>query len=1106
MNLDDSLVQIQDMQQRVAQMLSTVRATPSQQQQLESITTSFQELCIAKVEPQVVNKKLNSSSSDRFQLVATALDCIIYDWDIENRTVDRTQGLFDVLGYRPDEVEPTLSWWTQRIDSGDRERVRNAVKHALTNSTNFGIEYRVLHKDERYRYVRDKGLIVRNAEGKVVCVLGITIDITERKQVEEAFKETTQRLQTAITNAPIILFALDSEGVFTLSEGRTLESLGKKPNESVGQSVFDLYRDNPNILENMRRTLAGVEGTWIGEVGDLVYENRTTPLRDENGQVIGLIGVATDITERIRAQEALQRLNEELENRVRQRTESLQQQGRQLQNEIAERQQTLNALRLSEELFRQLAENIHQVFWVKTPDQSQILYISPAYEQIWGRTCASLYEQPKSWMDTIHPDDRNRTTTILSNRSREARQGEYRIVRPDGSIRWIQFQTFPVRDEAGQVYRFVGIAEDISDRKQAEEALNRREQEFRALVENAPDVIARFDRQLRYVYVNPAFEQVTGISPEASSGKTFQELGMPSELALFWSQEISRVFETGSKQQIEFDFLTSSGLKHYQSHLVPEFSVDGSVESVLGISRDITKLKQAEEALRRRGQEFRALVENAPDVIARLDRQLRHLYVNPAIEKETGISPEAYIGKTFQELGMPSELATFWSQEIFRVFETGSEQEIEFSYPTPNGLRYHLSRLVPEFSVDGSIETVLTIGRDITRLKQAEEKLRESEKRFRQLAENINQVFWISSLDLGQILYISPAYEEIWGKSREHLYENPMSYIDALHPEDREHVIAATERQAINGMDEEYRILRPDGSIRWIRDRSFPVSDKQGRIYRLAGIAEDITQQKLIEAELEKGIQRERELNELRSRFISMTSHEFRNPLTTISTSAQLLERYGNKFSQENQRSYLHRIQAAVKQMIQLLDDVLLIGKAEAGRMKCNPTPIDLVQFCCDLVEQLQLADKNQHNVAFTHQGDCTKAAQGTSEGESKEFDQSLPLLDEKLLQHILGNLLSNAIKYSPSGSTVRFDLTCLSDQAIFQIQDQGIGIPPEDQSRLFEAFHRANNVGKIKGTGLGLAIVKQCVDLHRGQISVESVVGSGTTFTVTLPLNYSES
>jgi signal transduction histidine kinase len=234
-----------------------------------------------------------------------------------------------------------------------------------------------------------------------------------------------------------------------------------------------------------------------------------------------------------------------------------------------------------------------------------------------------------------------------------------------------------------------------------------------------------------------------------------------------------------------------------------------------------------------------------------------------------------------------------------------------------------------------------------------------------------------------------------------------------------------------------------------------------------------------------------------------MTSHEFRNPLTTISTSAQLLERYGNKFSQENQRSYLHRIQAAVKQMIQLLDDVLLIGKAEAGRMKCNPTPIDLVQFCRDLVEQLQLADKNQHNVAFTHQGDCTKAAQGTSEGESREFNQSIPLLDEKLLQHILGNLLSNAIKYSPSGSTVRFDLTCLSDQAIFQIQDQGIGIPPEDLPRLFEAFHRANNVGKIKGTGLGLAIVKQCVDLQRGQISVESVVGSGTTFTVTLPLDY---
>ncbi len=184
-----------------------------------------------------------------------------------------------------------------------------------------------------------------------------------------------------------------------------------------------------------------------------------------------------------------------------------------------------------------------------------------------------------------------------------------------------------------------------------------------------------------------------------------------------------------------------------------------------------------------------------------------------------------------------------------------------------------------------------------------------------------------------------------------------------------------------------------------------------------------------------------------------------------------------------------------------MLNDILLLGKAEAGKLEFSPTPLDLVQWCRHLVEDLQLVNKNQQVIHFTYHNHSTKAAQGTSEGDSSELNPSLLLLDEKLLRHILGNLLSNALKYSSQGSIVQLALTCLNDKAIFQIQDQGIGIPSEDQSRLFESFHRAGNVGTIQGTGLGLAIVKQCVDLHRGEITFTSEVGKGTMFTVTLPL-----
>jgi signal transduction histidine kinase len=197
-----------------------------------------------------------------------------------------------------------------------------------------------------------------------------------------------------------------------------------------------------------------------------------------------------------------------------------------------------------------------------------------------------------------------------------------------------------------------------------------------------------------------------------------------------------------------------------------------------------------------------------------------------------------------------------------------------------------------------------------------------------------------------------------------------------------------------------------------------------------------------------------------------------------------LLERYRDRLSEDKQLAHLQRIQIAVERMTQMLNDILIIGEAEGGKLEFNPALLDLPQFCRDLVEELQQGSGKQHTLIFTSQ--CQSLLQG---------------MDAKLLRHILSNLLSNAIKYSPIGSTVQLDLTCFNDKGIFRIQDQGIGIPPEDQAHLFESFHRATNVGTIQGTGLGLAIVKQCVDLHKGEITVASEVGNGTTFTVTLPL-----
>ena len=205
--------------------------------------------------------------------------------------------------------------------------------------------------------------------------------------------------------------------------------------------------------------------------------------------------------------------------------------------------------------------------------------------------------------------------------------------------------------------------------------------------------------------------------------------------------------------------------------------------------------------------------------------------------------------------------------------------------------------------------------------------------------------------------------------------------------------------------------------------------------------------------------------------------------LTTISSSAEMLQAYRHKWDDDRQLKHFQRIQSAVKHMVALINDVLFLNKAEFEKLQFHPKPVDLVAFFREVVDELQSTVGNKYNLTFTSLCDCRQL-----------------YLDEKLLRQILSNLLSNAIKYSPDGGNVQVRLTCEDNKVMFQVQDQGIGIPTEHQQNLFKSFSRASNVGTIAGTGLGLSIVKKCVELHGGQIAVRSQVGIGTTFTVTLP------
>ncbi|MEB3338169.1 MAG: ATP-binding protein [Leptolyngbyaceae bacterium] len=260
----------------------------------------------------------------------------------------------------------------------------------------------------------------------------------------------------------------------------------------------------------------------------------------------------------------------------------------------------------------------------------------------------------------------------------------------------------------------------------------------------------------------------------------------------------------------------------------------------------------------------------------------------------------------------------------------------------------------------------------------------------------------------------------------------------------------------------------------------------QGEMNLQGGVVvfHDITKLKQAEEDIQKALLREKELNELKSRFISMVSHEFRTPLSTILLYVELLQHYGQNWDAAKKEQQFQRIQEAIKTMTRLLEDVLTIGKADAEKLSLNPVPLNLEEFCGELIAEAHLTTKEQVQIELI-----------------QESQSSIVYLDQKLVNQILTNLISNAIKYSPNGGKITLTLSCQSETIQFQVQDQGIGIPAKDQQHLFEAFYRATNVGTISGTGLGLAIVKKCVDLHNGTITVNSEEGKGTLFTVVLPL-----
>lgn len=367
-------------------------------------------------------------------------------------------------------------------------------------------------------------------------------------------------------------------------------------------------------------------------------------------------------------------------------------------------------------------------------------------------------------------------------------------------------------------------------------------------------------------------------------------------------------------------------------------------------------------------------------------------------------------------------------------------------------------------------------------LQESTRLLRESEERFGKAFHSTPAVLSIIRLTDERVLEINDAFVCALGYSREDVVGRTLSelhlWVDA--GERAEFLYRVREHGFVHSFEARLQGRRGPEEIALMSADTI-VLDREPCLLALSVI---VTERKRAEKELVCALAHERELSELKSRFVAMVSHEFRTPLGIIASSAEILEAYGDRLSVEERRSNLGDITEATRQMSEMVEEVLLLGKVEAGKLECRRTPLHLAGICAQVVN-------------------AVRSVSGGAARISVSMPESLPPAegDEGLLRHIFSNLVGNAVKYSPADSEVGFQLEVRDRLAVFSVRDRGIGIPETDRGHLFQAFHRGRNVGNRPGTGLGMVIVKRCVELHGGWISVESEEGQGTLFVVALPL-----
>ena len=614
------------------------------------------------------------------------------------------------------------------------------------------------------------------------------------------------------------------------------------------------------------------------------------------------------------------------------------------------------------------------------------------------------------------------------------------------------------------------------------EALQVSEERFRLLVETIPHMVWMAGPDGSVDFLNQRGASVLGIQPDLAFGWEWLSLLHPDDRQrsrLGWEQAVRDERPYSNEYRIR---IADGTHRWYLAQAVPLRDADGRITRWIGTWTDVDGRRRAED----RRVHDAALLAQVRDSVIVTDLEGRVTYWNRGATELFGWSAAEMLGQPlatrFPESARDGVIA------LLKEIVAGGDWSGEFQDYRKDGSRVWIDvRVTTITDAAGATIGVMGVSHDISARKAAEGAMRASEERFRQIAESIHEVFWLTDYDYGPIVYVSPAYEEIWGRTRESLYASPLQWMEAVHEGDRARVSAAYAARAHAGTyDEEYRVVRPDGTIRWVHDRGFPVREDNHPEGRIAGVAEDITERLQLEGQL-----RQAQKMEAVGQLAGGVAHDFNNLLTVINGYSELLLE-ALPVSDHQARELVAEIMRAGERSVALTGQLLALSRKQV----LAPTVLDV----SDVVRG---AEKLLRRVI----------------GEDVHLRSVLPaglgcvVADAGQLEQVLLNLALNARDAMPVGGNLTIE-TCDVDDlprdrhrhpglapgryVALEITDSGTGMSEDVKRHLFEPFFTTKDPGK--GTGLGLAVVHGFVKQSGGHIEVESEIGRGTTFRIYLP------